>query len=154
MNSPIKKIMIAVDLSEYTEATLDYGISIAKSLGATLLLVNVINSRDLMSVEKYLAMESPELYQKFIENTYASRRENLKSLLSAATAQGVKGETMVRTGVPYQGLLDVIKSESPDLLIMGTKGRGNLADTLVGSCAQRMYYRCPIPMLSIRPRKA
>ncbi|MEJ2038813.1 MAG: universal stress protein [Desulfosarcinaceae bacterium] len=151
MNKLIKKIMIALDFSDYTETSVEYGIALAGQLEATLLLVNVVNNRDLMAVEKYLAVSEPELYQKFVDDTYAARHESMQKLLSKAADQGVDGQKLVKTGVPYQELLSAIESEKPDLLIMGTKGRSNLTDTIIGSCAQKMYRRSPIPLLSIRP---
>jgi nucleotide-binding universal stress UspA family protein len=48
-------------------------------------------------------------------------------------------------------LLEQIDEKHADLLIMSTKGRSNLADTVIGSCAQKMYRRCPVPLLSLRP---
>jgi nucleotide-binding universal stress UspA family protein len=57
MMHKIKKIMIAVDFSEYTEPSVQYGISLAKDVKANLLLVNVVNSRDLSSFERYLALK-------------------------------------------------------------------------------------------------
>ncbi len=151
MDKPIKKIMIAVDFSDYSDPSIAYGIDLARQLKASLLLVNVVNSRDLMAVEKYLAIQEPELYQKYIDDTYSSRHSNLQTLLSKAASQGVTGEKIVKTGVPYQELLETIEREKPDLLVMGTKGRSNLTDTIIGSCAQKMYRRSPIPLLSIRP---
>ena len=153
MSNAKKKIMIAVDFSDYTEPSVRYGISLAKDLKAALLLVNVVNSRELMAVEKYLALQEPNLYQKYIDDTFASRHNSLQSLLDVAAAQGVDGEKQVKTGVPYQELLDTIEKEKPDMLIIGTKGRSNLTDTIIGSCAQKMYRRCPIPLISLRPTK-
>ena len=151
MNETIKKIMIAVDFSDYTDPSVEYGISLARQLQATLLMVNVVNNRDLMAVEKYLAIQEPEVYRKFVDDTYGARHEGLQRLLTKAAAAGVDGQKMVKTGVPYQKLLEVIENEKPDLLIMGTKGRSNLTDAIIGSCAQKMYRRSPIPLLSIRP---
>lgn len=151
MSKPIKKIMIAVDFSDYTDPSVAYGIDLAGQLKATLLLVNVVNSRDLMAMEKYLAIQEPELYQKYVDDTYNSRHSNLEILISKAASQGVDGRKIVKTGVPYKELLETIESEKPDLLIMGTKGRSNLTDTIIGSCAQKLYRRSPIPLLSIRP---
>jgi nucleotide-binding universal stress UspA family protein len=113
----------------------------------------VVNSRDLSSFERYLAIQDPASFQKFIDDIYASRDTNLRELLEMAQDQGVEGQKMIKTGVPYQELLSTIENEKPDILIMGTKGRNNLADTIIGSCAQKMYRRCPIPLLSIRPTK-
>ena len=151
MRPVIKKIMIAVDFSECTEQSLHYGISLAKGMNASLLLVNVVNSRDLNVVERYIGLQEPELYQKFVEDAHSSRKKELDDLLKIAEEKGVLGDSLVLEGVPYMEILNAIDTEKPDMLIVGTKGRSNIADTIIGSCAQKLYRRCPIPLLSLRP---
>ena len=148
-----QKIMVAVDFSDYSLSSVIYAHNLAKELKATLTLVNVFNERDQRAIEMAMASYDPGLALKQIDNQKEWRGQQLTELEKQAGAQSTVIRKIVRVGVPYQELLAVIEEEKIDLLIMGTKGRGNLADTILGSCAQKMFRRCPIPLLSIRPEK-
>ena len=50
--SKIKKIMVAVDFSEYSQKIADHAGRLAEDLGAELIFVNVINQRDVDMVKQ------------------------------------------------------------------------------------------------------
>ena len=96
-------------------------------------------------------------YQSFsidswLEDQEKGRAARMTRLIEAASCAHLKPKILIRVGYPYEKLLEVIDSEKADLLVMSTKGRSNLADTVIGSCAQKMYRRSPIPLLSIRAK--
>ena len=58
-----------------------------------------------------------------------------------------------QVGVPFQELLKIVEQENPSLVVMGTKGRSNIAGAFLGSTAEKMFRRCPVPLLSVRNKQ-
>ena len=149
----IKKIMVAVDVSDYSLPSLRYARQLALAIGAKLMVVNVVNERDIRAIQNALDTFDPTISQGHIEDRINDRREWLDALIHQVDAEKITVSRLVRVGVPYHELLKAIEDDGPDLLVMGTKGRSNLADTILGSCARKMFRRSPIPLLSLRPEK-
>ncbi len=146
----IAKIMVAVDFSDYSLPAVKYGAGLARDLKAELLLVNIINQRD-VDIMRKVAEQAPAFsFENYLEETRQDRVDRFDQLIETAGCADMPVKTSIRIGAPYQALLACIGAKKPDLLVIAIKGRSNLVDTIVGSCAQKMFRRSPIPVLSIR----
>lgn len=143
------KIMAAVDFSDYSDTIVRYGLWLSKQLNADLVLVNVINQRDLDMVQRAMTGYEAFSFPNYLNEQVQDRKTKLNGLIEAASPGAVKCRVVVHKGIPYRELLAAIDVEKPNLMIVGTKGRSNLADVVVGSTARKMYRRTPIPLLTI-----
>jgi nucleotide-binding universal stress UspA family protein len=146
----IDQIMVAVDFSPYSLPAVHYAARLARDLKAALRLVNVINQRDVDMTRKVADQVPAFSFENYLEDARRDREELFDQLIREAGVADIPVKTNIRIGVPYQELLAVIDAKKPDLLVMAVKGRGNLVDTIVGSCAQKMFRRSSIPVLSVR----
>ena len=155
----ISKIMVAFDFSEYSENAFAYAVELADSLGASLVIVNIINERDLNALRtitkedmfsKSVVKYKKETMKLYVENKKEELSKKIDKLIEDTNCSHLSIDKVFRVGVPFQELINAVENESADLMIMGSKGRTGLAEVLFGHTAEKMFRRCPVPLLSIR----
>lgn len=148
----IQKVMVCVDFSDYSRDTVEFALSVASARNTKLMLLNVINSRDIEAIQSigvYLP-ESPDV-KTYIERVQNKRLAKMEKMIDEHFAlDKSRMETLVRMGVPYSAILDAVKTEDIDLLVLANKGRGNLEGTLHGSNGEKLFRHSPVPVLSYR----
>jgi nucleotide-binding universal stress UspA family protein len=149
----VKTILAAVDFSLYSPQVLRFAANLARALQAQFVVVNVLNRRDVDAMEMVQRTYPGLTVPHFIQNATAERLRLLEKLLLEEGAESLHAKKRVNVGVPFKEILKAVDEEKADLLVMGTKGRGNLADALFGSTAEKVFRRCPVPLVSVRPER-
>ena len=150
--SKTKKIMVAVDFSEYSLKIATHAGQLAEDLGAELIFVNVINQRDIDMVNQVTMYTDKISVKGYVDGLKEDRTENMQKLLKETSCNRIPNRFLIKKGVPFVELVKTAEEEQVDMVVMGTKGRGNIAGILFGSQAEKMFRHCPVPLLSIRER--
>jgi nucleotide-binding universal stress UspA family protein len=146
----IQTILVAIDFSDDSFTAANYAADLAKDVNAAIRLVHVVNKRDLDMIEMVATRNSSFPAEKYAAERVQDRKAQLGKLANDLGRGDVAVASEVRVGVPYDEILKTIDKEKADLLVMGTKGRSDLVDLVIGSCAREMFRRSPIPLLSLR----
>jgi nucleotide-binding universal stress UspA family protein len=77
-------------------------------------------------------------------------RQQLKEAQAALHAAGAQAHTELLTGEPQQILPDLVKRQSPALLVMGAFGHSRLRQLLMGSTTTTMLRLSDVPVLILR----
>jgi nucleotide-binding universal stress UspA family protein len=143
----LKRILIPTDFGEAADAALAYGRELARSFGATLEVLHVVEDVYTRLAVDGLVAGDPSL-QHDLEEVSRKRVEALLSdedrAVFGARPVVLVSNTTATTIVAYAHETRV------DLIVMGTHGRGGVAHLLMGSVAERVVRTAPCPVLTVR----
>jgi nucleotide-binding universal stress UspA family protein len=78
-------------------------------------------------------------------------RNYLDQLAEKLGAEGVKAKVVVEFGDPAQAIMDYVRKNGVDLIMMSTHGRSGLSRMVFGSVADRIIHHSVVPVLIAAP---
>ncbi|RLB43519.1 MAG: hypothetical protein DRH12_02785 [Deltaproteobacteria bacterium] len=146
----VQRIMAAIAFSKYSRGILEFAAQFAQRLDCELVVVNVINIRDMQAISSIESMGYKVDPQDYVRGVEQERRQELEQMLEHISINRERIKVVFHVGHPFEMLLRAISEEKIDMVVMGPKGRTDLKHVLVGSVAERMFRHCPVPLLSYR----
>ncbi len=150
----IKTLMVALAFSKYAQETFDYAAILAQNLDADLFIASVINIKDVEAVRKITAMGYDVDGEHYAQGIKDERKQQLKQILETSPYQSDQIRIVFKIGHPIDELLRLIIEENVDMVVMGLKGRTDLEHVLVGSVAEKLFRKSPVPVVSHRDKKS
>jgi nucleotide-binding universal stress UspA family protein len=144
----LKKILVATDFSEPSDAALVYGRQLARTFGARLTVFHAAENSASRAYgsDGFVFIESD--LQSQVE---AVARKRALSRISDEDRDELKAEAVVVTALsPAAAIAEYARREQIDLIIVGTHGRGGVAHLMMGSVAERVVRTAPCPVLTVR----
>jgi nucleotide-binding universal stress UspA family protein len=143
----LKTILVPVDFSETSNRALDQAVGLARRLGATIILLLVVEPADfVLPGELYgPAVDLAPLLQA----QRRSGRTRLQGLKAKVDDAGVTCVLSLRTGAPEQVIVQEAKKRKADLIVMGTHGRTGISHLVMGSVAERVVRTSGCPVLTV-----
>jgi nucleotide-binding universal stress UspA family protein len=144
----MKTVLTAIDLSPVTIKVLDGATTLAKALGARLVILHVMEpaaayvpvgaAMDVITAP--MPVDPPDL---------GALKERLELLAAPVRAKGVEVETVAAVSLPVEEILDQIRKIPADMLVLGSHGHGALSHLFSGSVVTSVLHKAEIPVTVI-----
>lgn len=154
----IKRILYATDLSRNSAYAFRYAINTAQKHDAEVVTLHVIeplpqNARVWMDLyvsekdkNKFAELNIQQSLEKLRERWNVIRE---KELADDPDAAGREEEIVVEEGYPAEVILRTADERNCDVIVMGTHSKGSIANTFLGSVAERVLRRTRKPVYII-----
>lgn len=138
-----RKILVAVDVSEQANLAVDAAARLAKQLKAELFLVNVFRA-DVGFTPEFIFAE-PHIRTGAINRASFLLEEAKKRAAPVWPPTG----SFLREGDAATEILDLAVRLNVDLIVIGTHGRGRLAQAVLGSVANSVARQAACPVMMV-----
>ncbi|MGI9542923.1 MAG: universal stress protein [Cyclobacteriaceae bacterium] len=146
MSDLINKILVPTDFSKSANAAAKTAASLAKKLDAEVLVLHVTD------VPGYGSFQLEEDYQSVNVEQIAAKiaEEKMEALQSEPYLQGIRHETSIQLGKVYKTILNVVKEQGVDMIVMGTHGLSGFDKFIMGSNTEKIVQLAEVPVLTIK----
>jgi nucleotide-binding universal stress UspA family protein len=142
----ITNVLVATDFSETSASALNYGREFARTFGATLHVLHIVENALMWAGPEAAGLDVVHLQGELA----AEARLALDRIITDEDRAQLHAMTAVRTGnSPAVEIAAYAKAEGIDLILVGTHGRGMLDHFLMGSVAEKLVRIAPCPVLTV-----
>ncbi len=141
----MKQILVPVDGSPSAGRAAHFAAELASATGAALTLMHAYDAP--AAAQMGLEALSREEIQRVTESVAKGSFDAARAAVGTTTATI---STHVAIGYPALEITEHAKKIGADLVVMGTRGRSELAEVLLGSVSERVLRTAPCPVTVVR----
>lgn len=142
----LKNVLVPTDFSVTSASALDYGREFARTFGATLHVLHVVENSLMWAGPEAVGIDFVHLQEELA----TAARETLDRLVTSEDRVQLKAVPAVRSGnSPASEIAAYAKAEGIDLIVLGTHGRGMIGHLLLGNVAEKVVRIATCPVLTV-----
>jgi nucleotide-binding universal stress UspA family protein len=139
-----KKILFPTDFSDVSQKALKY-IKQLKGAGAQeVIVLHVIDEKELLVLSRV-----PDQYLQVTAQMEKEIAKDMAAVEADMTAEGFRVKLMLKKGRPFEEIMKAAAEEKVSIIVVGSHGRSNIGEMLMGSVSENVIRHAKVPLLVI-----
>jgi nucleotide-binding universal stress UspA family protein len=149
--TPITKMLVAIDGSEAATKALAYALSLAEKCDAEVQIVSVVPP--VTSIMPRFALTAPPVHYTMFLNEVEKR---LQAVLSDALKEAKEKRPTLNLSIrllkghPADKIVQTAEEEGFDIIVVGSRGLSGVEELVLGSVSDRVADRATCPVLIVK----
>ena len=144
MRGVYDQILLPTDGSKGTAAAARHAGELAETYGATVHVLSVVDGQG------QFGTATADMAANAWTDAERKRAQTAIDTTSEELPAATETESVLRGGDPKTEILTYAEESGTDMIVMGTHGRTGLDHYLIGSVAEKVVRRAPVPVLTVR----
>ena len=141
-------ILCPTDLKERSDIAVKKAVQIAHQFGSKITLLN-IHEEFMDKKEREMLRVSVDKMKEKYKRIAIDSKEEMKTVIHKLHADDIEIDYLLHSGKPEKAIVEVAKQLGTDLIVIGTDGRDNVMDFVVGTTTEHVINAAPCPVLVV-----
>jgi len=147
------KILYPTDFSKKSTHALEMVKKLQEAGGKEIILVHCVDIREVNTMAEMEGFSSLQ-YNSILEEVHEELRRKASEKMNAIAKElrdlNFKVEERLVDGIPFKEILRLAKKEQADVIVMGSSGKGLLAEVVLGSTTDKVVRDAEIPVIIVK----
>jgi nucleotide-binding universal stress UspA family protein len=141
-----KKILLPTDFSDASKKALGYIKQLKQAGLKEVIVLHVIDERELDTIFQHSAAR----FEDIVRSIRADARKQMDAVERELKGNGFTVEAKIERGIPFQIILRVEQEEDVSAIVIGSHGKSNIKEMLLGSVSEAVIRKSKKPVLVVK----
>jgi nucleotide-binding universal stress UspA family protein len=142
-----EKILYPTDFSDVAKKAFQYVKQLKEADGKEVVILHVIDQSNLELLSTYSTIQDYLNIEKEIKEKAS---EEIEFLVNELKQLGFSVKARIEKGLPFREVLRVAEEEKPSVIVVGSHGKSNLEEILIGSVSEKVVRKVRYPVLVVK----
>ena len=141
-----KKILYPTDFSDVSKKALEYIRQLKEAGTEEVVVLHVLDERGIDAIFQYSPGSSEGIVQRIREEA----RTEVDAIEKELNEKGFTVKARIEEGIPFRDILRVEEEENVSAIVIGSHGKSNIEEMLLGSVSEKVIRKSKRPVLVVR----
>ncbi|MBN1276138.1 MAG: universal stress protein [Deltaproteobacteria bacterium] len=148
-----EKLLYPTDFSDVSKKALAYVKGMQSAGARQVIVLRVISEKKMKCISKGISMagrDTASFLKDVCEGLIQEASDEMEPVESELKAAGLDVKVRIDCGQPHAKILEIAEEEDVSAIVLGSHGRSNLAEMLLGSVSEYVIRHANKPVLVIK----